>query len=45
MIIGWGNIGYDWGRPIFTVLVRESRYTHGYREWRRLTISIPFDNK
>lgn len=27
MVIGWGNIGISWGRPIFIVYVRESRYT------------------
>ncbi|CCQ92983.1 conserved hypothetical protein [[Clostridium] ultunense Esp] len=46
MTIGWGNIGYEWGRPIFTVLVRESRYTHELLEnGEDFTISIPFDNK
>jgi flavin reductase (DIM6/NTAB) family NADH-FMN oxidoreductase RutF len=28
MAIGWGQIGIVWGRPIFTVLVRPSRYTY-----------------
>ncbi len=28
MAIGWGTIGIVWRRPIFTVLVRPSRYTH-----------------
>ena len=27
MIIGWGHIGVEWGRPIFAVYVRESRHT------------------
>ena len=46
MTIGWGNIGYEWGRPIFTVLVRESRYTHELLENAEdFTISIPFDDK
>ena len=27
MIIGWGHIGVEWGRPIFIAYVRESRYT------------------
>ena len=46
MIIGWGNIGYDWGRPVFTVLVRESRYTHSLLENAKdFTVSIPFDDK
>jgi flavin reductase (DIM6/NTAB) family NADH-FMN oxidoreductase RutF len=28
MTIGWGVFGWIWGRPIFTVLVRPSRYTY-----------------
>lgn len=28
MAIGWGQIGIIWRRPIFTVLVRPSRYTY-----------------
>ncbi|RKY00149.1 flavin reductase family protein [Candidatus Poribacteria bacterium] len=27
MAIGWGTIGIIWGKPIFVVLVRPSRYT------------------
>jgi flavin reductase (DIM6/NTAB) family NADH-FMN oxidoreductase RutF len=29
MTIGWGVYGWIWARPIFTVLVRPSRYTYG----------------
>lgn len=32
MTIGWGSIGILWGRPVFTVLVRPSRYTFGFIE-------------
>jgi len=28
MAIGWGTIGTVWGRPVFIVLVRPSRYTY-----------------
>ncbi len=28
MTISWGNVGYVWGKPIFTVFVRKSRHTH-----------------
>ena len=28
MTVSWGQIGFVWSRPIFTVFVRESRYTH-----------------
>ena len=27
MTIGWGVFGWIWARPVFTVLVRPSRYT------------------
>jgi len=29
MTIGWGLFGLIWGRPMFQVLVRPSRYTYG----------------
>ena len=28
MAIGWGSVGIVWGRPMFIVLVRHSRYTY-----------------
>jgi flavin reductase (DIM6/NTAB) family NADH-FMN oxidoreductase RutF len=28
MTIGWGQIGIVWSRPVFTVLVRQNRYTY-----------------
>lgn len=27
MTIGWGNLGIEWGKPIFIAYVRQSRYT------------------
>ena len=27
MVIGWGTLGVNWGRPVFVAYVRESRYT------------------
>jgi flavin reductase (DIM6/NTAB) family NADH-FMN oxidoreductase RutF len=32
MTIGWGTIGYIWGKPIFTILVRPSRFTFALME-------------
>ena len=32
MTIGWGVIGIIWGKPLFVVLVRPSRYTYGLIE-------------
>jgi len=43
MTIGWGLIGVVWGIPIFTVLVRPSRFT--YRlidESGEFTVNIPY---
>lgn len=42
MVIGWGSIGYCWGKPVFTVVVRNSRYTHELLEKAaEFTVSIP----
>jgi flavin reductase (DIM6/NTAB) family NADH-FMN oxidoreductase RutF len=45
MTISWGNIGFEWNKPIFTVLVRKSRYTYGLIEKsNEFTVSIPLSN-
>ena len=42
MAIGWGVFGWIWGRPIFTVLVRPSRYTYGCIEATGdFTVNVP----
>lgn len=42
MTIGWGSIGLVWGQPMFTVLVRHSRYTHNLIEnTDQFTVSVP----
>lgn len=42
MTIGWGTIGVIWGQPIFSVLVRPSRFTYGLLEASgEFTVSIP----
>lgn len=28
MTIGWGTLGIEWAKPIFTVYVRQNRFTH-----------------
>ncbi|WP_202709406.1 flavin reductase family protein [Sporosalibacterium faouarense] len=44
MTIGWGNIGVVWGKPIFTVEVRYSRYTYELLEnSKEFTVSIPLN--
>lgn len=43
MTIGWGTLGVDWGVPIFTVFVRESRFTHQVLEKNpEFTINAPY---
>jgi len=42
MTIGWGQVGIVWSRPVFTALVRESRYTHKcIRGSETFTVSVP----
>jgi flavin reductase (DIM6/NTAB) family NADH-FMN oxidoreductase RutF len=42
MTIGWGTIGFMWGKPIFTVMVRPSRYTFAFLESTgEFTVSLP----
>ncbi len=42
MTIGWANIGVMWDRPIFTALLRPSRFSCGLIEKTgEFTISIP----
>ncbi|MFD3156449.1 flavin reductase family protein [Haloimpatiens sp. FM7330] len=44
MTIGWANIGFEWGKPVFTVLVRKQRYTHELIENAQdFTVCIPLD--
>ena len=44
MIIGWGGINIEWGKPIFFVLVRDSRATYDLIEnSNEFTISVPLD--
>ncbi len=42
MTIGWGAIGSMWGRPIFMVLVRPSRYSYSkLEEVSEFTVNVP----
>ena len=41
MTIGWGSIGVIWSRPVFTVLVRPSRFTYGLiQETGEFTVNV-----
>ncbi|MBA7553151.1 hypothetical protein ES705_45738 [subsurface metagenome] len=45
MTIGWAAIGFMWGKPIMTVMVRKSRFTHHIIEkTSSFTVSIPTDD-
>jgi len=45
MTIGWAAIGYMWSKPIMTVMVRKSRFTHHIIEKASsFTVCIPDDN-
>ncbi|MGC8839791.1 MAG: flavin reductase family protein, partial [Anaerolineae bacterium] len=42
MTIGWGTVGFIWGKPIFCVLVRPSRYSyHLLEEGGAFTVCVP----
>jgi flavin reductase (DIM6/NTAB) family NADH-FMN oxidoreductase RutF len=43
MTIGWGTLGIEWGRPVFILFVRESRYTKQMLEENgEFTVNIPY---
>ncbi|GAG03898.1 unnamed protein product, partial [marine sediment metagenome] len=42
MTIGWGSVGIIWGKPLFVVLVRPSRYTYGFiHDSGVFTVNVP----
>jgi flavin reductase (DIM6/NTAB) family NADH-FMN oxidoreductase RutF len=42
MTIGWGMMGIVWGKPVFSVLVRPSRYSYGLlASTPQFTINVP----
>lgn len=42
MTIGWGTVGFIWGKPIFMVAVRYSRHTYRMlNNAQEFTVSIP----
>lgn len=44
MIIDWGALGTVWGKPAFTVYVREHRYTKAQLDRTgEFTVSVPLD--
>lgn len=42
MTIGWGTLGIEWGKPIFTVFVRKSRFSKALLDKNpEFTVNIP----
>ena len=42
MTIGWGTLGIEWGKPIYTVFVRQSRHTKTMLDENgEFTINVP----
>lgn len=42
MTIAWGSLGYMWNRPVFTAMVRYSRYTYELiKDASEFTVSFP----
>ena len=42
MTIGWGYVGFSWGKPIWVVMVRPSRYTYEFIEASQsFTVNVP----
>lgn len=45
MTISWGTLGIEWGKPIFTIFVREGRFTKEQLDKNpEFTINIPVGN-
>lgn len=43
MTIGWGTLGIEWGKPLCTVFVRQSRYTKECLEKNpEFTVNVPY---
>lgn len=45
MTISWGSLGIEWGKPIFTIFIRENRFTKKQLDENpEFTINIPIGN-
>ena len=43
MVIGWGSLGVMWRLPVFSVMVRQNRFTHTLLEKsHEFTVTIPY---
>lgn len=45
MVIGWGTIGIEWGKPVFVAYVRHSRFTWELLEKNgEFTVNVPLES-
>lgn len=45
MAIGWGTLGIEWGKPIYTVFVRQSRHSKTLLDKNgEFTINVPLES-
>ena len=45
MVIGWGMLGIEWGKPIFIAYVRQSRYTKELLDKNgEFTVNVPMED-
>ena len=43
MTLGWGSLGIDWSKPVFTAYIRKSRFTKELLEKNpEFTVNIPY---
>lgn len=43
MTVSWGTLGIEWGKPVFTVFIRESRFTKTLLDKNpEFTVNIPW---
>ena len=44
MVIGWGQVGIEWGKMFFTTYIRHGRFTHEQIEaTKEFTVSVPLE--
>lgn len=44
MVIGWGTMGTEWGRPMFVIFIREGRFTREQLDQNpEFTVNVPFE--
>lgn len=45
MVIGWGTVGIEWGRPVFVAYVRKSRFTWELlKQNPEFTVNVPLED-